>query len=119
MVAEWRDDERQPTGWGELQEFKGFGPKTVIKITDWIKSEDPFGAFKLDGDIRKVKQMLRRSEGSWARREAAAGPDAQRSDLALDENARARRSRCTGSGPSSSGTSVTSSSRTGRAAGRA
>jgi hypothetical protein len=37
MVAKWRD-ERQPRGWGELQELKGFGPKTVIKITDWIKA---------------------------------------------------------------------------------
>jgi hypothetical protein len=80
MVAEWRDD-RQPEGWGELQELKGFGPKTVIKITDWLKDSDPFGAFKLDGDIRKVKQIL--AEGKLG---VLPAPTHTATDLAAEEN---------------------------------
>lgn len=56
-VAGWRD-ETAPGDWSALSELKGFGPKTVAKIEAWISSEDPFGAFKLDDDIRKVKALL-------------------------------------------------------------
>lgn len=57
IVEAWRD-ERKPDGWGDLKELKGFGVKTVLKITDWIKAEDPFNAFKLDDDIANVKEQI-------------------------------------------------------------
>lgn len=65
LVAEWRDRE-QPAGWGELQKLKGFGPKTVMKITGWIGGEDPFGAFKLNDNIAQVSDWIRAQNGNGA-----------------------------------------------------
>ena len=60
-VAEWRDAKlaagEEPT-WGGLRELRRFGPKTVLKITDWLKTEDPFGAFTLDTNIKRAKAAL-------------------------------------------------------------
>lgn len=81
VVAEWRD-ERQPEGWGELQELKGYGPKTVMKIREWINADDPFGAFKLDGDIKHVTRLLK--DGKLG---ALPTPTHTATDLAADENA--------------------------------
>jgi DNA polymerase-3 subunit alpha len=81
LVEEWRDRTR-PDGWGQLQELKGFGPKTVIKITDWLKEADPFGAFKLDDDIKKVKHLL--GEGVLG---GLPVPTHTATDLAADEHA--------------------------------
>jgi hypothetical protein len=61
VIVEARD-RGNLVGWGDLQRLKGFGPKTVLKITDWLKSEDPFGAFKLNDDIAKVKDLIERGE---------------------------------------------------------
>jgi DNA polymerase-3 subunit alpha len=58
-VAEWRDGNRERiAGWGDLKELRGFGAKTVEKITSWLAQEDPFGAFNLDRHIREVKADL-------------------------------------------------------------
>jgi DNA polymerase-3 subunit alpha len=86
MLSEWRDA-RRPTGWGQIQELKGFGPKTVLKITDWIKQDDPFGAFKLDNDIRVVKEMIKAGQllGRDGRTPLPT-PTHNASDLALDEH---------------------------------
>lgn len=61
LVRDWRD-EVGPESWAELRDLKGFGPKTVERIVTWLKDEDPFGAFKLDSDIRLVKGVIERGE---------------------------------------------------------
>lgn len=85
LVEGWRND-TQPEGWGQLRELKGFGAKTVLKITDWLKSEDPFGAFRLDTDVKTVKRML--EEGELKDRDGKALPIPSHTalDLAADQH---------------------------------
>jgi DNA polymerase-3 subunit alpha len=90
-VAAWRDEREQPpTGWGQLQELRGFGPKKVMKIREWIDSEDPFGAFKLDEDIKAVRTLLEAGElkGRAAYGEEYALPEPTHTavELASEEN---------------------------------
>lgn len=76
-VVEWRD-EVGPESWAELQDLKGFGIKTVEKIKGWLEGDDPFGAFKLDRDIEKVKAWL-------AQQRELPQPTHTAQDLAADE----------------------------------
>jgi hypothetical protein len=85
VVSAWRD-EQKPTGWGELQKLRGFGPKTILSITDWIKRDDPFGAFKLDNDIQEIKELLKRGKLPGARGKLLPVPTHNAADLALDAN---------------------------------
>jgi hypothetical protein len=66
--------------------FKGFGPKTVLKITDWFKSDDPFGAFALSKDIAKVTEMLANGEIVDASGKSLKPPTHTCSELAADEH---------------------------------
>jgi DNA polymerase-3 subunit alpha len=86
LIAEWRD-ERKPTSWNQIQELKGFGPATVGKITSWIKSEDPFGAFRLDTNIQAVKAMLEAGELLDRTGKPLPIPTHSATDLAADEYA--------------------------------
>jgi DNA polymerase-3 subunit alpha len=45
--------------WDSLLGVKGIGPKTVDKIKLWVEVDDPFGAFKLDDNIQKVKAAIK------------------------------------------------------------
>lgn len=45
-------------GWSDLINIKGFGPKTVDRIREFAGDDDPFHAFKIDGDIAKVKEAI-------------------------------------------------------------
>ena len=85
IVEAWRD-ERKPEGWGALQELKGFGPKTVMKITDWLKADDPFGAFKLANDIEETKAQLGTGELRDQAGKPLPRPSHNATDLALDEH---------------------------------
>jgi DNA polymerase-3 subunit alpha len=85
IVTKWRN-ERKPQGWGDLKELRGFGPKTVIKITDWLKSDDPFGAFTLSKNIATVTEMLEDGEFKDARGKVLKPPTHTCSDLASDEH---------------------------------
>jgi DNA polymerase-3 subunit alpha len=55
---------KRPTvfGWNDLAGVKGIGPKTVDKIKKWVDSDDPFGAFKLDGNIKRTKTAISNGE---------------------------------------------------------
>jgi hypothetical protein len=90
IVAEWRDERvaanGSELGWGALKELKGFGAKTVLKITDWLKDEDPFGAFKLDRDISEVKEMLQGRKLRGRDGKPLPVPTHNTADLALDAN---------------------------------
>lgn len=44
--------------WSDFQTIKGIGPKTVEAIEEWTNQEDPFGAYKLDENITKVKDLI-------------------------------------------------------------
>jgi DNA polymerase-3 subunit alpha len=44
--------------WSDLIQIKGIGGKTVEKIEAWVTQEDPYGAFRLDGNIQKVKRAI-------------------------------------------------------------
>jgi DNA polymerase III subunit alpha len=57
-IVEQRDSGNIAT-WDDLLHIKGCGPKTVEKIKEWVERDDPFGAYKLDRDIRTTKQWLR------------------------------------------------------------
>lgn len=74
-------DAGELVGWGDLTKLKGFGAKTVLKITDWIKSSDPFGAFKLSTDIEDVKALLEAGKLG-----GLPAPTHTAADLALEEN---------------------------------
>jgi DNA polymerase-3 subunit alpha len=81
LVYSWAQEEK-PESWDQLRKLKGFGPVTVNKITDWIKGEDPFRAFKLDGDVAKIKALI-----DAGRLGNLPAPTHTAADLALDEHA--------------------------------
>jgi DNA polymerase-3 subunit alpha len=85
IVEAWRN-EHEPNGWGELQKIRNIGPKTILSITDWLKQEDPFGAFKLDHDIEEVTHDLQAQELRGRDGKPLPVPTHNASDLALDEN---------------------------------
>lgn len=92
MVAKWRDERKpRPTGWGELKELRGFGPKTVEKIVEWLRADDPFGAFRLDRDIAEAKGQLERGELRGVLRAEKTGalpaPTHTAADLVSEESA--------------------------------
>lgn len=49
---------RRPKQWRDLTDVKGIGPKTVDKIIDFTKGDDPLGAYWLDRSIGKVKKLI-------------------------------------------------------------
>lgn len=58
QIVQYRTECGGIDAWSDLQAIKGIGPKTVEKIEDWVNQEDPFGAYTLDKNIRKIKQQL-------------------------------------------------------------
>lgn len=85
IVRDWRD-KRTPAGWGDLKELRGFGAKTVLKITDWIKSDDPFGAFALSKNIAAVTDQLSNGELLDERGRPLKPPTHTCTELASDEH---------------------------------
>lgn len=58
-------DHRERNGlknWHGLLDIKGIGPKTIEKIIAWAEQDDPFGAFALDGNIKKIKSLIASGE---------------------------------------------------------
>ena len=55
-------DEHGVTDWRDFINMKGIGAKTIEKITSFTEQADPFGAFALDGNIKKVKEAIRSGE---------------------------------------------------------
>lgn len=53
---------KQLKTWSDLIHIKGIGAKTVEKIKDWVEQPDPYGAFRLDGNIQKVKAAIKSGE---------------------------------------------------------
>lgn len=45
-------------GWDDLIKIKGFGPKTLEKIKDWVTQEDPFGVTTLDNLMQDIKDNI-------------------------------------------------------------
>lgn len=60
-IEEARDDGRL-VEWDDLIKVKGIGPKKLEEIEPFVKSHDPFGAYALDRNIRKVKKQLENGE---------------------------------------------------------
>lgn len=64
QVLAWRAARRAGNGgadflaWEDLLALRGFGPKTVSTIMEWVADEDPFGAFKLGKDLADVRAQL-------------------------------------------------------------
>jgi hypothetical protein len=57
-VAEWRDGNRERiAGWGDLKELRGFGAKTVEKITNWLEG-GPVRRLQARPSHREVKADL-------------------------------------------------------------
>jgi DNA polymerase-3 subunit alpha len=56
-VVEYRDA-RGSMDWGDLINLRGVGPKTIDKIEDWLKSDDPFGAFALARNVAAAKEAI-------------------------------------------------------------
>jgi DNA polymerase-3 subunit alpha len=50
--------ERRPTRWRDLADVKGIGAKTVDKVIEFTKGDDPLGAYWLDRSIGKVKLLI-------------------------------------------------------------
>jgi DNA polymerase-3 subunit alpha len=48
--------------WKDLIQIRGIGFKTIEKIENWVGLEDPYGAFKLDDNIKKVKACIESGE---------------------------------------------------------
>jgi DNA polymerase III subunit alpha len=44
--------------WHDLVNVKNIGPKTIEKIEDWVKQDDPLGAFQLARDIEAVTEAI-------------------------------------------------------------
>jgi len=54
--------EAAPANWDELRSIKGIGPKTIIKIKEWIAQPDPHDIYRLEQSITAVKAALRTGE---------------------------------------------------------
>lgn len=48
--------------WKDLIHIKGIGVKTIEKIEGWVEKDDPYGAFRLDENIKKVKAAIASGE---------------------------------------------------------
>lgn len=55
-------DKHEFKTWRDLIHVKGIGVKTIEKIEGWVGQDDPFGAFRLDGNIKKVKKAIESGE---------------------------------------------------------
>jgi DNA polymerase-3 subunit alpha len=50
--------ERRPKRWADLSDVNGIGAKTVERIIEFTKGDDPLGAYWLDRSIANVKQLI-------------------------------------------------------------
>jgi DNA polymerase-3 subunit alpha len=60
-IIEYRKENPLNT-WKDLIHIKGVGVKTIEKIEGWVEQDDPYGAFKLDDNITKVKRAIARGD---------------------------------------------------------
>lgn len=60
-IVDFRD-EHGLTDWSDLSRIRGIGPKTVERIQEWMKSDDPFGAFVFTRDLASIRAALERGE---------------------------------------------------------
>jgi DNA polymerase III subunit alpha len=44
--------------WDEIEKIKGFGPKTSVKIQEWVNQPDPFGIHTLRDLLNRIKLWL-------------------------------------------------------------
>lgn len=63
VIKDWLEEhpEVEPDDWYALQDIKGIGPKTVERIVDFIKSDDPFDIHKLDRMVDQAKSIIRKT----------------------------------------------------------
>lgn len=64
MMIDFRNklDTGEAITWDDYIAVRGIGIKTIEKIKLWVDQDDPFGAFKLDGNIKKVKKAIESGE---------------------------------------------------------
>jgi len=60
-IEEYRKD-NEIEKWADLRAIKGIGPKTVLKMEEFVNSDDPFGALYIDRAIAKIKHEIKHGE---------------------------------------------------------
>lgn len=60
-IMEYRD-ENGLESWDELINISGIGPVTVENVRSFVESSDPFGAFRLLADVKRVREQLSSGE---------------------------------------------------------
>lgn len=62
-IASYADSVGGLRSFEQLENLKGFGPKTIEKITAFCEQDDPFKIMKLDEDIAAVTEALNSKKG--------------------------------------------------------
>lgn len=57
-IIKYREENGGIDRWDDLIEVKGIGDKTIEKIKNWVKQDDPFGIETLDKMIQQIKDDI-------------------------------------------------------------
>jgi DNA polymerase-3 subunit alpha len=56
------DKDQEKVQWQDLEQIKGIGPKTIMKIEKWVCSEDPFNLYYAQRVLGDLREALKRRQ---------------------------------------------------------